>query len=90
MGVGEYLSVAAQGTLMAAARPDGVGSVRMRVRRGGRWDSHDADAHSSGGIFAGRDVVAGAREGVYFTRDLGTTWLWIERLPFRRCGRPVL
>ena len=25
----------------------------------------------------------GAREGVYFTRDLGKTWLWIERLPFR-------
>jgi hypothetical protein len=25
----------------------------------------------------------GAREGVYFTHDLGKTWLWIERLPFR-------
>jgi hypothetical protein len=25
----------------------------------------------------------GAREGVYFTRDGGKTWLWIERLPFR-------
>jgi hypothetical protein len=25
----------------------------------------------------------GAREGVYFTRDLGKSWLWIERLPFR-------
>ena len=25
----------------------------------------------------------GAREGVYYTRDLGKTWLWIHRLPFR-------
>jgi hypothetical protein len=25
----------------------------------------------------------GAREGVYFSQDLGQTWLWIERLPFR-------
>jgi photosystem II stability/assembly factor-like uncharacterized protein len=25
----------------------------------------------------------GAREGVYFTTDLGKSWLWIHRLPFR-------
>ena len=25
----------------------------------------------------------GAREGVYFTRDLGKIWMWIHRLPFR-------
>jgi hypothetical protein len=25
----------------------------------------------------------GAREGVYFTHNLGKTWLWIQRLPFR-------
>ena len=25
----------------------------------------------------------GAREGVYFTRDLGKTWMWLHRLPFR-------
>ncbi len=25
----------------------------------------------------------GAREGVYFTRDLGKSWMWIHRLPFR-------
>ena len=23
----------------------------------------------------------GAREGVYFSRDLGKTWLWVHRLP---------
>jgi hypothetical protein len=23
----------------------------------------------------------GAREGVYFTRDLGKTWMWVHRLP---------
>jgi hypothetical protein len=25
----------------------------------------------------------GAREGVYFTRDSGKSWLWMERFPFR-------
>jgi hypothetical protein len=25
----------------------------------------------------------GAREGVFYTRDLSKTWLWIHRLPFR-------
>jgi hypothetical protein len=25
----------------------------------------------------------GAREGVYYTRDLGKSWMWIHRLPFR-------
>ncbi|HME56714.1 MAG TPA: hypothetical protein VKF63_00130, partial [Terracidiphilus sp.] len=25
----------------------------------------------------------GTREGVYFTRDNGKNWLWLERLPFR-------
>ena len=25
----------------------------------------------------------GAREGVYFTSDLGKSWRWIQRLPFR-------
>ena len=25
----------------------------------------------------------GTREGVYFTRDLGKTWEWFKRLPFR-------
>jgi hypothetical protein len=28
-------------------------------------------------------VWVGAREGVYFSHDMGETWLWIERLPFR-------
>jgi len=27
--------------------------------------------------------VAGRARGVYFSRDKGKTWLWIERLPFR-------
>jgi hypothetical protein len=25
----------------------------------------------------------GAREGVFFTRNLGKNWMWINRLPFR-------
>jgi len=26
-------------------------------------------------------VWVGAREGVYFTRDKGKTWMWVHRLP---------
>ena len=80
----EYLSVAVHGSLMAAARSNGV----VLSRDGGQswWPMavpamltriHSA-AFSADGTF-----WLGAREGVYFSRDDGQTWLWIERLPFR-------
>jgi photosystem II stability/assembly factor-like uncharacterized protein len=84
MGVSNYLSVAARGTTLAAARADGVvvstdggltwmpiGIPRMLTR------IHRVQFSGDGTIWLG------AREGVYFSHDGGRTWLWIERLPFR-------
>jgi len=82
LGVAGYLTVAAHGTTMAAALPTGV------------VVSHDAGqtwwplgiptaltrihrvAYSPDGT-----LWIGAREGVYFTRDGGKTWMWVHRLP---------
>jgi photosystem II stability/assembly factor-like uncharacterized protein len=84
MGQGGYLSVAARGATMAAARPDGVvlsadgGQTWEPMRIPTMLTSIHRVAFSSDGT-----LWLGAREGVYFTRDLGKTWLWFERLPFR-------
>ena len=84
MGEGDYLSVTVHGDNMAAARADGVvlskdagqswwpmGVPTMLTRIHGVAFSPDGT------------LWLGAREGVYYTRDLGKTWLWIHRLPFR-------
>lgn len=82
MGVAGYLSVTSQGSLMAAARPDGVvvsqdggqswwplsiPTVLTRIHR---------IAFSPDGT-----LWLGAREGVYFTRDKGKSWMWVHRFP---------
>ena len=82
MGVTGYLSVAAQGDWMAAARPDaivvshdagkswwplGIPTVLTRIHR---------IAISKDGT-----IWIGAREGVYFSRDKGKNWMWVHRLP---------
>jgi photosystem II stability/assembly factor-like uncharacterized protein len=84
MGDGEYLSVTALGDTMAAARADGavlskdggqtwrpMGLPKMLTR------IHRVLFSPDGTLWLG------AREGVYFSSDLGKTWLWIQRLPFR-------
>lgn len=82
MGVSGYLTVASLGSTMAAGRPDGVvisedagqswwplglPTVLTRIHR---------IAFSPDGT-----LWLGAREGVYFTRDKGKTWMWVHRLP---------
>ncbi|HEY1159324.1 MAG TPA: transcriptional regulator [Terracidiphilus sp.] len=84
MGSGEYLSVAAHGATMAAARSDGL---VLSTDAGLSWMPmqiptmltriHRVTFSPDGTLWMG------TREGVYFTRNLGETWLWIERLPFR-------
>ncbi|MGA2206279.1 MAG: transcriptional regulator [Terracidiphilus sp.] len=84
MGEGDYLSVTVHGDTMAAARaggvvlskdagqswwPMGVPTMLTRIHR---------VAFSPDGT-----LWLGAREGVYYTRDLGKNWLWLHRLPFR-------
>ncbi|MGA3049552.1 MAG: transcriptional regulator [Terracidiphilus sp.] len=84
MGSGEYLSVSVQGTMMAAARPEGVviskdsGATWMPMQIPTMLTRIHRVAFSADGT-----LWLGAREGVYFTHDLGKNWLWIERLPFR-------
>ncbi len=82
MGVTGYLSVTSHGPNMAAARPDGVvisndggqswwplgiPTVLTRIHR---------IAFSPDGT-----LWLGAREGVYFTRDKGKSWMWVHRFP---------
>ncbi len=84
MGAGDYLSVAVHGETMAAARPDGVvlsadsGLTWMPMQIPTMLTRIRRVTFSPDGT-----LWLGAREGVYFTRDKGKTWLWIERLPFR-------
>jgi photosystem II stability/assembly factor-like uncharacterized protein len=82
MGSGEYLSIAAHGSLLAAARQDGV---VLSTDAGQSWSPigiplmltriHSITFSADGTLWLG------AREGVYFTRDLGKTWQWVHRLP---------
>jgi photosystem II stability/assembly factor-like uncharacterized protein len=80
----DYLSVAARGTIMFAARSDGVvesvdaGSTWMPMRIPSMLTRIHCVAFSPDGT-----LWLGAREGVYFTRDEGMTWMWVEKLPFR-------
>jgi photosystem II stability/assembly factor-like uncharacterized protein len=84
MGTSSYLSVTVHGDDIAAARADGVvlsedkgltwwplGVPKMLTRIHGVAFSPDGT------------LWLGAREGVYFTKDMGKSWMWIERLPFR-------
>jgi photosystem II stability/assembly factor-like uncharacterized protein len=84
MGSGEYLSVTSHGTTMAAARGDGVvlsrdsGATWLPMQIPTMLTRIHRVAFSADGT-----LWLGAREGVYFTHDLGKSWLWIERMPFR-------
>jgi photosystem II stability/assembly factor-like uncharacterized protein len=80
----DYLAVTQHDEDIAAARPDGV----VLSKDSGRswWPMsiptmltriHRVTFTPDGTLWLG------AREGVYFTRDLGKTWLWVQRLPFR-------
>jgi len=84
IGEGDYLSVTVHGDDIAAARADGVvlskdagqswwpmgvPTMLTRIRRV---------------VFSPDGTLwLGAREGVYYSKDLGKTWMWIQRLPFR-------
>jgi photosystem II stability/assembly factor-like uncharacterized protein len=84
MGEGDYLSVTVKGDTMVAARADGV--VISKDAGQSWWPMglptmltriHRVVFSPDGTLWLG------AREGVYLSRDLGKTWMWIHRLPFR-------
>jgi hypothetical protein len=82
MGTGDYLSIAAHAKLLAAARQNGVvlstdaGQTWMPITIPAMLTRIHCIAFSADGT-----LWLGAREGVYFTRDLGKTWLWVSRFP---------
>lgn len=84
MGFGDYLSVAVNGQSMAAARGDRV--VYSKDAGQSWWPMGMPTALTRihrVAFSADGTLWVGAREGIYFTRDMGKTWLWIERLAFR-------
>jgi photosystem II stability/assembly factor-like uncharacterized protein len=87
LGAGDYVSVAVLGRQMAAARSD---IVVLTLDAGQTWKLMSIPTKLTGIhclLFAPDGTLwLGAREGVYFTHDLGKTWLWIERIPFRDAG----
>ena len=84
MGAGDYLSVSVHADNVAAARADGV---VLSQDQGKTWwpmslptmltRIHRVAFSPDGTLWLG------AREGVYFSHDLGKSWLWLQRLPFR-------
>lgn len=78
----EYLSVAVHGTQLVAVRKD---RVILSTDAGQTWMPIGVPAmltriHSAA-FSADGTLWLGAREGVYFTHNLGKTWLWVHRLP---------
>jgi photosystem II stability/assembly factor-like uncharacterized protein len=84
MGSGEYITAAAHGAVMAAARRDGLA---LSIDAGITWMPvqipPDITRIYRLAFSADGTLWLGTREGVYLTRDQGKTWNWIERLPFR-------
>ncbi|MDR3752961.1 MAG: transcriptional regulator [Terracidiphilus sp.] len=84
MGSGDYLSVTAHANDMVAARDD---SVVISSDAGKSWFPMGMPTvltHIHRVVFLPDGTLwLGAREGVFFTRNLGKTWLWINRLPLR-------
>jgi photosystem II stability/assembly factor-like uncharacterized protein len=82
MGQGNYLSVTSHGNDIVAARDS---SVVLSQDAGQSWWPIGVPAmltHIHRVAFSPDGTLwLGAREGVYFTRNLGKSWMWIHRLP---------
>jgi photosystem II stability/assembly factor-like uncharacterized protein len=84
MGEGDYLSVAVKGDTMVAARADGVVISKDAGQNWWPMGLPTMLTRIHRVIFSPDGTLwLGAREGVYLSRDLGKTWMWIHRLPFR-------
>lgn len=84
MGATDYVSVSVHGDDVAAAHAKGVA---LSGDKGQTWwpisvPKMVTRIHSVAFTPDGT-LWMGAREGVYFTHDLGKTWMWVDRLPFR-------
>lgn len=82
MGQGDYTSVTTHGSAMVAAR---AGGLLLSSDAGETWwpmgiPTAITRIHSVA-FSADGTLWVGSREGVYFTRDKGKTWMWVHRLP---------
>jgi photosystem II stability/assembly factor-like uncharacterized protein len=84
LGLGDYLSVTVHDKDVVAARND---SAVVSNDSGQSWFPMGVPTmltHIHRVAFSPEGTLwLGAREGVYYTRDLGKTWMWIQRLPLR-------
>lgn len=84
MGAGDYQSVAAHDGTLAAARPGGIvestdgGLTWMPITTPQMLTRIHRIAFTPDGA-----LWVAAREGVFFTPDMGKSWKWLQRLPFR-------
>jgi photosystem II stability/assembly factor-like uncharacterized protein len=82
MGAVDYLSVAAHGSQLAAAQQE---EVALSTDAGQSWKFIGVPAVLTRihrvAFSADGTIWLGAREGVYFSRDLGSTWMWVHRFP---------
>jgi photosystem II stability/assembly factor-like uncharacterized protein len=82
MGAFNYRSVASHGALLAAVQQD---EVALSMDAGQNWNLIGIPAVLTRthcvAFSADGTLWLGAREGVYFSRDLGKTWMWVHRFP---------
>lgn len=82
MGVGDYTSVAVHDGAMAASRPNGVVLSNDAGQTWWPMGTPTAVTRIYRLAFSADGTLwLGSREGVYFTRDKGKTWMWVHRLP---------
>jgi photosystem II stability/assembly factor-like uncharacterized protein len=78
----DFNSLAVHGGTIAAARPGGIVLSNDSGRTWWPLGIPTAVSRIHRIVFAADGTLwLGSREGVYFTRDKGKTWMWVHRLP---------
>jgi photosystem II stability/assembly factor-like uncharacterized protein len=78
----DFRSIAVQGETMAAASPTGIVLSNDAGKNWWPLGVPTAITRIHRIIFAPDGTLwLGSREGVYFTRDQGKSWMWVHRLP---------
>ena len=87
LGSAEYNSVAVWDGEILASRRQGVAFSK----NGGKdWTPMGIPSHIKDirriAISKDGELWVGAGDGIYFSRDRGTTWFWLEKVPVRDVG----
>jgi photosystem II stability/assembly factor-like uncharacterized protein len=78
----DYTSITVHGSTMAASSPGGVAISNDAGQTWWPMGIPTAVTRIYRVAFAADGTLwLGSREGVYFTRDKGKTWMWVHRLP---------